>query len=565
MSYAASSLNQYSSITRPNAVEITGVTFADVPTVKVNGQPATGRPPGNGEPGGFAQWLEGIAGDSLPNGQWPEVTLEFKKPGAGMQGHDLQHTRTGHVYVRPSETPQYDDDGNLIQDAGWTYTWDAENRLIAAEMRDVSVPASVDLRRVEFSYDAKGRRFERRLKVKATPTGSTVRNTAWQEVSHVHYWYDGWNLAAETDDSGSVHQYIWGTDLSGTLQGAGGVGGLLGVATAGRMYAVCTEVNGNVMGLVDGQSGQLVARWDYDPFGNLVTDWYAPGATSATCPIRFSSKALDPDLGWYYYGYRYYAPESGRWAARDPIGARGGLNLYGMVGNNPGTYVDIIGLFSSSVHQSITQSALSGDADVSRCVKDIVAANVAMDDGAVAGVFGFRSNKFFNPLNHGDDNRISETIELLQNRIKTMAQKKCSSTQDIDAIISTTGAVLHAVQDLYAHSTYVEEMQQQFGAEPLPEWELTNASGEPQVPAGVISGNYQYPRDNGLPPTHYDLNKDKPGSNSGKLPSAGGDSTLHQRAVDLATSHSKQMWEQIKRSLDPTCLCQLKKRCQTKP
>ena len=343
-SYAASSLNQYSSVTRPNAVEITGVTFADVPAVKVNGQPATGRPPGNGEPGGFAQWLEGIAGDSLPNGQWPEVTLEFKKPGAGMQGHDLQHTRTGHVYVRPSETPQYDDDGNLIQDAGWTYTWDAENRLIAAEMRDVSVPASVDLRRVEFSYDAKGRRFERRLKVKATPTGSTVRNTAWQEVSHVHYWYDGWNLAAETDDSGSVHQYIWGTDLSGTLQGAGGVGGLLGVATAGRMYAVCTEVNGNVMGLVDGQTGQLVARWDYDPFGNLVTDWYAPGVTSATCPIRFSSKYLDPDLGWYYYGYRYYEPESGRWAGRDPIGIDGGLNLYGMVANDTVNQLDVLGL-----------------------------------------------------------------------------------------------------------------------------------------------------------------------------------------------------------------------------
>ena len=342
-SYAASSLNQYSSITRPNAVEITGVTFADVPTVKVNGQPATGRPPGNGEPGGFAQWLEGIAGDSLPNGQWPEVTLEFKKPAAGMQGHDLQHTRTGHVYVRPSETPLYDDDGNLIQDAGWTYTWDAENRLIAAEMRDVSVPASVDLRRVEFSYDAKGRSFERRLKVKATPTGSTVRNTAWQEVSHVHYWYDGWNLAAETDDSGSVHQYIWGTDLSGTPQGAGGVGGLLGVATAGHMYAVCTEVNGNVMGLVDGQTGQLVARWDYDPFGNLVTDWYAPGVTSGTCPIRFSSKALDPDLGWYYYGYRYYEPESGRWPSRDPIAERGGLNLYGMCGNDPVNLVDLLG------------------------------------------------------------------------------------------------------------------------------------------------------------------------------------------------------------------------------
>ena len=31
-----------------------------VPTLKINGQPASGRPPGNGEPGGYAQWLDGL-------------------------------------------------------------------------------------------------------------------------------------------------------------------------------------------------------------------------------------------------------------------------------------------------------------------------------------------------------------------------------------------------------------------------------------------------------------------------------------------------------------------------
>jgi RHS repeat-associated protein len=36
-----------------------------------------------------------------------------------------------------------------------------------------------------------------------------------------------------------------------------------------------------------------------------------------------------------FYGYRYYDPSTGRWPSRDPIGEKGGVNLYGMVGNKP--------------------------------------------------------------------------------------------------------------------------------------------------------------------------------------------------------------------------------------
>ena len=41
-----------------------------------------------------------------------------------------------------------------------------------------------------------------------------------------------------------------------------------------------------------------------------------------------------PDSVVAYDGYRYYAPDSGRWVSRDPIEERGGINLYEMVGNN---------------------------------------------------------------------------------------------------------------------------------------------------------------------------------------------------------------------------------------
>jgi hypothetical protein len=45
----------------------------------------------------------------------------------------------------------------------------------------------------------------------------------------------------------------------------------------------------------------------------------------------------------WFYGYRYYDPVTGRWPSRDPIGERGGVNLYGFVRNMPTIYIDILG------------------------------------------------------------------------------------------------------------------------------------------------------------------------------------------------------------------------------
>jgi hypothetical protein len=44
-----------------------------------------------------------------------------------------------------------------------------------------------------------------------------------------------------------------------------------------------------------------------------------------------------------YYNHRYYSPELGRWLSKDPIGEAGGLNLYGMVGNDPVNVWDLLG------------------------------------------------------------------------------------------------------------------------------------------------------------------------------------------------------------------------------
>jgi len=57
-----------------------------------------------------------------------------------------------------------------------------------------------------------------------------------------------------------------------------------------------------------------------------------------------STKYFDDETGLVYFGFRYYSPELGRFVSRDPIGARGGANLYGFLGNSPVGRWDLLGM-----------------------------------------------------------------------------------------------------------------------------------------------------------------------------------------------------------------------------
>jgi RHS repeat-associated protein len=87
----------------------------------------------------------------------------------------------------------------------------------------------------------------------------------------------------------------------------------------------------------------VCARYEYSPYGELLTSSTGSYAGLAN-PFRSSTKYYDDETGFYYFGYRYYNPETGRWLNRDPIEERGGLNLYGYVNNNPLSFVDLYGL-----------------------------------------------------------------------------------------------------------------------------------------------------------------------------------------------------------------------------
>ena len=94
------------------------------------------------------------------------------------------------------------------------------------------------------------------------------------------------------------------------------------------------DANGNVTDLV-GTNGEFLAQYQFDPYGNTISK---TGTLADANPFRFSTKYLDAETGLYYYGHRFYNPEIGRWASRDPVSPK--CNLYTGLLNNPVKYVD---------------------------------------------------------------------------------------------------------------------------------------------------------------------------------------------------------------------------------
>ena len=128
--------------------------------------------------------------------------------------------------------------------------------------------------------------------------------------------------------------------MSGELQGAGGVGGLLYLTLDDEIYIPVYDGGGNVTKYIDA-SGNIVASYTYGAFGQLLSK---SGPLADVFRFRFSTKYYDAETGLYYYGYRFYSTVLMRWLNRDPIEEKGGLNLYSLCLNNVLSSIDPLGL-----------------------------------------------------------------------------------------------------------------------------------------------------------------------------------------------------------------------------
>lgn len=331
--YAPNLLNQYVQRSVPGAVEVLG--WAS-PSATVSVTVDDGLPQRATRQGELFWHLAKV--DNAVMAQRPRITVTGVASGVGPAQEDAVTEVPRWVHVpRSPEILVHDADGNRVEDASWRYTWDAENRLIAMETSPAAAEAGVPRRRLEFGHDAMGRRAAKRVYA-AGPGG-------WTLTAHTRFLHDGWNLVAELDAlSGHAvrRTQIWGNDLSGSLRGAAGVGGLVAVREgAGTARLLAADGNGHVVAAVRADDGSVAARYDYTPWGELLR---LEGAWAAQNPWRFSCRYTDLETGLVHFGRRYLDPAEGRWLNRDPLGEAGGANLYAFVQNSPHRWADPLGL-----------------------------------------------------------------------------------------------------------------------------------------------------------------------------------------------------------------------------
>ena len=108
-------------------------------------------------------------------------------------------------------------------------------------------------------------------------------------------------------DSVAVTDNIWGLDLDGTLQGSGGVGGLLAVIRDDGVFLPAYDANGNITEYVS-TNGTVAAHYEYSAFGEpIVTD----GELAATFTHQFSTNPYYSST-WSIYSAALKCPTASR-------------------------------------------------------------------------------------------------------------------------------------------------------------------------------------------------------------------------------------------------------------
>lgn len=230
---------------------------------------------------------------SLPSGP-NTVNVSAEDPSGNVTSKDYEIA----VSSGSSASFSYDANGNLVSDGSRTYAWDAENRLVKITYGTYTS---------DIEYDGRSRRT--RILEK---NGSSV-------LSDKRFIWIGNKMVEQRNGTSTtaVQRYF----AFGVMQGS-------------SKYFYTKDHLGSIREVVD-NSGTIVARYDYDPYGRRTK----------------ISGAFDSDFG--FTGYYYHAPsglqfsttraysgEIGRFLSRDPIAEAGGINLYAYCGGDPVNHID---------------------------------------------------------------------------------------------------------------------------------------------------------------------------------------------------------------------------------
>ncbi len=109
-----------------------------------------------------------------------------------------------------------------------------------------------------------------------------------------------------------------------------------------KLYVV-EDANYDVTATINGDTGAVVNRFVYAPYGQqtVLTASWAAGTADFT--LGHQGLMLDVESGMYYNRARSYHPTLGVFVQRDPLGYVDGESLYQYVRSRPGQLVDPTG------------------------------------------------------------------------------------------------------------------------------------------------------------------------------------------------------------------------------
>jgi RHS repeat-associated protein len=203
----------------------------------------------------------------------------------------------------------YDFNGNLTGDGTYTYTWNARNQLITVKQGATTVAA--------YDYDAFGRRRQKAITLAGVTT--TTR-----------FLYDGVNFVQEQDGTGAAKANL----LIGMGYDQVYARTLTGVTPTTSSFLM--DHLGTIIAEVDAVAA-IQTSYTYEPYGKTTQTGVA-----STNAQRYTGREQDfGDL--YFYRARYYSAGESRFNSEDPIGIRGGINLYGYADFDPASKRDPTG------------------------------------------------------------------------------------------------------------------------------------------------------------------------------------------------------------------------------
>jgi len=198
----------------------------------------------------------------------------------------------------------YDSNGNMTtktEGTGTThFVWDFENRLT-----QVVTPSSGS---VTYKYDALGRRVQ-----SAPSTGAST-----------NFNYDGQDVTQDKTSTGTITEYLNGPGIDNKIR----------QKTGTTLYYFAQDHLGSTTALTDSK-GALVERQTYDAYGN--------SAGSTRTRYGYTGRERDSLTGLQYNRARWYDAQIGIFLSEDPIGLKGGINLYSYAERDPINGIDPFG------------------------------------------------------------------------------------------------------------------------------------------------------------------------------------------------------------------------------